>query len=149
MTTPAALTVNSLIVLLETLRDQGAGEHPVQQPYSPAQTTMGGTPTLPVVGVDAGFDWDHGKVMLRLSEPVGTLDVEVRRRLRVLENTLMTVTLNLQQGKPAEAQNAAMKGMIKAFQTEAAEGTVAPAAIAAQDPVVPDLNPPSFRTKAP
>lgn len=57
---PKVMTVAELRRTLERMRDDDVVVIPVTLPHS----TMGGRPTVAVVSVGQGFDWDRGKLFL-------------------------------------------------------------------------------------
>lgn len=52
-------------------RDQTTLQVEVFRPGS-----IGGTPRVPVIGMNLGFDWDNGAVLLRPEQPLTTLSAE-------------------------------------------------------------------------
>lgn len=85
---PTPLTLDELIAQLSAVRDRQPelGRRPVELPWDPGHTTVGGTPAVKLTGVHTGIDWDHNRVFLRPATPIGQLDGEMRKRVSKAEN---------------------------------------------------------------
>ncbi len=64
--------------LLEQLQQAMMGSHPespvIIEVFAPG--SIGGRPNVGIKQVVAGFDWDHGKIIISPSEPLTTLTVD-------------------------------------------------------------------------
>ena len=61
-------------------------------------TTVGGSPVIPVKSANSGFDWDHGKLMIRPETDVRPVDeafLETKKYYRKLSETLGWLYLQL------------------------------------------------------
>lgn len=85
---PAALTVSSAIGLLEDLVQRGLGEQPLGIRYESGVPSLGSAPSVPITGIHAGFDWDHGKVFIQPAKPLGLAGPDLAR----LRNELSSAT---------------------------------------------------------
>lgn len=82
------LTVDELVTLLQKLQAQGLGSRQACIPFTPPQTTMGGSPKVNIVSVHAGIDWDSQSVFLKPSESLGKLDVDQKKYGQKMANQL-------------------------------------------------------------
>lgn len=98
------LTVAQLHERLGALIQQGQGNSRVGVPYHRGTASIGATPTMPIVGARAGFDWDTGTVFVtphkgvsadvdHLTQTIHALEqrmshdrLVLRRALRMLED---------------------------------------------------------------
>jgi len=71
---PDALSVEMLMAALLDVVARGHGHLPVEVPYNPGVAHVGGTPAKGIRGVSLGFDWDHGRVFVHTTEPLGAND---------------------------------------------------------------------------
>ena len=98
--TSPALTVDQLRERLDEISQAGGGASPVLLPYDPGHATIGGSPTRPLTGVNVGFDWDQGKVLLAIPERVGIIDAELRKRADRVDNALGRLLLAINRLDP-------------------------------------------------
>ena len=115
------MEVTQTIAVLERIMEQ---PHNKRQPpilvvevFSPG--SIGGTPCVVVEHLQAGFDWDSGKVLLRTQQPVTALtpeqvaDIQASARLGQSWHANEAVRKRTQQMKAAEAQRDGAYAILK------------------------------------
>lgn len=98
-TPPPALTVAEALALLTQLRDAGHGEDALVLPYRPGFTAVGPAPTMPVVALQPGFDWNHGQVFVQPQREVGERSDDLLKRLARYENSVLGALMALRRGE--------------------------------------------------
>ncbi len=73
------LTVNEAIQRLSRLASFRHGEDRIAVPYDPGVVAIGGSHSMPIVDIFAGFDWDHGTVFFQTETRLGATDDEFNR----------------------------------------------------------------------
>lgn len=97
---PTPLSLDQLIAHLQTLRSQQPelADRPVELPWDPGFSYIRGRQAaVKLIRVSAGFDWDHGRVFVHTAEQVGQVPEELRRRLRLHEDALMGIALEVRR----------------------------------------------------
>ncbi len=82
------------------LAGQKNAELKVVVPYTPPFITVGATPCVEILGASLGFDWDHGKLFLHPSKPLGVAGQEyelARTRVNEMSSKLAQIASMLRR----------------------------------------------------